>query len=314
MHSPKVKPTDVEPVTTDLEDTGVYSAPFRREAGGDRQAALICISGRSIGQMFILGRDEVVLGRAPECDIFLDDEGISRHHAKVVRRDGQWLMVDTGSTNGIFHQGERVDVLTLEDGDQTHLGAGTVLQFRFQDERETEFHVLMQTYKTQDPLTDALNRRSFVTELDKEVGYARRHGEPLAVLMFDVDHFKRINDTFGHLAGDQMLREISAVVRDIKRAEDVFARFGGEEFVILLRGTDASGALPFAERLRTAVEALEVEHEGRHIKATISIGLCTLDEGVAGAESLIALADKRLYRAKASGRNRTEAGADTEPL
>lgn len=308
------EPVAPDAVTSDIEDTGVYSTtPFRGSGSGPRQAALICISGRSIGQMFLLAREQVSVGRAPECDIFLDDEGVSRHHAKVVREDGAWVLVDVGSTNGTFHRGERIDVLTLSDSDQIHLGAGTVLQFRYQDEREVEFHALMQTYKTQDPLTDALNRRAFVTELEKEVGYARRHNEPLSLLMFDVDHFKQINDRFGHIAGDRVLRAIAARVREVKRKEDAFARFGGEEFVILLRATDAKRAYATAERVRVAVESLEVEVDGYPVNCTISVGAATLGEGADSAEGLVNLADKRLYRAKDLGRNRTESGrpADT---
>jgi diguanylate cyclase (GGDEF)-like protein len=301
------EPPALDAVTSDIEDTGVYStAGLDASASDDRQAALICISGRSIGQMFILTRDEMAVGRAPESDIFLDDEGVSRHHAKVVRREGLWLIVDVGSTNGLFHRGERFDVHTLKDGDQVHLGTHTILQFRYQDEREVEFHELMQSFKTRDPLTEALNRRGFVSELEKEVGYARRHGEPLSLLMFDIDHFKRINDTFGHLAGDQVLRTISARIRELKRSEDAFARFGGEEFVILLRSTEGRGAYLLAERIRQAVEALEHEVEGRRIHCTISMGAATLTPEMQGADELLALADKRLYRAKARGRNRTE--------
>lgn len=303
-------------VTSDIEDTGIYTPAALGAASPEeaRRAALICISGRSIGQMFLLSRDELVVGRAPECDVFLDDEGVSRHHAKVVRRGERWVIVDTGSTNGTFHDGERIDVRALEDGDQVHLGAGTILQFRVQDEREAEFHALMQTYKTHDPLTDALNRRAFVTELDKEVGFAVRHHEPLSLLMFDVDHFKGINDTYGHLVGDRVLRAIAGSVREVKRKEDVFARFGGEEFVILLRATDAEGAFLLAERVRRAIADLSLEVGGERVACTVSIGVATLgeseddEEPTRGAESLVALADRRLYRAKRLGRNRTEAG------
>ncbi|MBX2810795.1 MAG: diguanylate cyclase [Myxococcales bacterium] len=271
-----------------------------------RQAALICISGRSIGQMFLLVRDHITVGRAPECDIFLDDEGVSRQHAAVVLRGGAWLVVDVGSTNGTFHDGDRIDALMLTDGTQIHLGAGTILQFRYQDEREVEFHALMQTYKTQDPLTDALNRRAFVMELEKEVGFARRHEQPLSLLMLDVDHFKTINDTFGHVAGDRVLRAISAQIRDLKRKEDAFARYGGEEFVILLRSTGAEGAYLLAERVRCAVEQLRVPHGNQVIGCTVSIGVATFGERADKAESLIELADRRLYQAKSAGRNRTE--------
>ncbi len=293
--------------TSDIEDTGVYSLPgAAAEAEGPLQAALICISGRSIGQMFLLTRGEASVGRAPECDVFLDDEGVSRRHAMVLRRDGVWLLVDVGSTNGTYIGGERTDVHTLEDGDQIHLGSGTIVQFRFQDPREVEFHALMQTFKVQDPLTEALNRRAFLAELDKEVGYARRHREPLSLLMFDVDHFKLVNDTHGHAAGDRVLKSIAERVREVKRKEDVFGRFGGEEFTLLLRGTDAEGAFLLGERVRRAVETLESPVDGVSLSCTISVGVATLGPDADGPKALLELADKRLYGAKRKGRNRTE--------
>lgn len=293
-------------VTSDIDDTAVYRVGGLESASmRERQAALICISGRSIGQMFLLVRNELTIGRAPECDVFLDDEGVSRHHAKVVRREGHWLVVDVGSTNGTFHEGERIDVLTLSDGAQIHVGAGTILQFRYQDQREVEFHALMQTYKTRDPLTDALNRRAFETELEKEVGFARRHGTPLSLLMIDVDHFKQVNDSYGHIAGDRVLRTVAAKIRDTKRKEDAFARYGGEEFVMLLRATNPEGAYLLAERVRKAIEELQIVDGKQYITCTVSIGVSTFGEGVDSAEYLVDLADRRLYLAKEQGRNRT---------
>ncbi len=153
----------------DADKTAIHAVPQLDAEPEERSAALICISGRSIGQMFVISQEEITLGRAPECDIFLDDEGVSRHHAKVIRKGDTLIVMDLGSTNGTYVDGERIQVLTLTDGLKIQVGTATILQFRFQDEREAEFHSLMQTFKTRDPMTNALNKRAFRLELDKEL-------------------------------------------------------------------------------------------------------------------------------------------------
>lgn len=293
---------------TDHDKTAIHEIPsLDPEIEAPRSAALICISGRSIGQMFLLSKTESVIGRAPECDIFLDDEGVSRHHAKVIRQDDTVILMDLGSTNGTYAEGERIQVVTLTDGAKVQVGTATILQFRFQDQREMEFHTLMQTFKTHDPMTEAFNKRAFLTEIEKEAGFARRHEQPLSLIMFDLDHFKKVNDTYGHVAGDLVLRSVSQRVMETMRKEDIFARYGGEEFALLLRNTDLEAAFIVGERIRRCVESLEVTHDGRRIPCTISVGVAVLDEAIKRPVDLIEAADQRLYQAKRRGRNRTEA-------
>ncbi len=290
----------------DADKTAIHAVPQLDAEPEERSAALICISGRSIGQMFVISQEEITLGRAPECDIFLDDEGVSRHHAKVIRKGDTLIVMDLGSTNGTYVDGERIQVLTLTDGLKIQVGTATILQFRFQDEREAEFHSLMQTFKTRDPMTNALNKRAFRLELDKEFGFAARHEQPLSMILFDLDHFKRVNDTYGHQAGDLVLRSVAESVTEAKRKEDIFARYGGEEFALLLRNTDLAHGFVVAERVRRAIEMMEVTHNGRRIPCTTSVGLAQRDEKMTGPEDLVEAADKRLYQAKRGGRNRTE--------
>lgn len=290
----------------DADKTAIHELPPLDAVKDERSAALICISGRSIGQMFLVSEDEMTLGRAPECDIFLDDEGVSRHHAKVIRQGDTLIMMDLGSTNGTYVEGERIQVLTLTDGIKIQVGTATILQFRYQDEREVEFHTLMQTFKTHDPMTDALNKRAFSVELDKEFGFARRHGEPLSLILFDLDHFKKVNDTYGHQAGDLVLRAVAKSVTETMRKEDVFARYGGEEFALLLRSTDLEAGFIVAERVRRGIEGMEVTHNGRRIPCTTSVGLAQMTDDMGRAEDLVEAADERLYQAKKRGRNRTE--------
>ncbi|MCA9555123.1 MAG: GGDEF domain-containing protein [Myxococcales bacterium] len=290
----------------DSDKTAVHEVPPLELEEAARSAALICISGRSIGQMFLITQEETTVGRAPECDIFLDDEGVSRHHAKVIRQGETLIVMDLGSTNGTYVDGERVQVLTLEDGLKIQVGTATILQFRFQDEREVEFHTLMQTFKTHDPMTDALNKRAFGLELEKEVGFAKRHHQALSLVLFDLDHFKRVNDTYGHQAGDLVLRSVAKRVTETMRKEDIFARYGGEEFALLLRSTESEKAFIVGERVRRAIESMEVAHNGRRIPCTTSVGVAELTDEMQRPEDLVEAADERLYQAKKKGRNRTE--------
>ncbi len=295
-------------VQTDLEKTAIHAIPtLDQQVEPDRSAAMICISGRSIGQMFLLAKRETTIGRAPECEIFLDDEGVSRHHAKIIEQEGQLILMDLGSTNGTYAEGERIQVVTLTDGAKIQVGTATILQFRLQDQREMEFHALMQNFKTHDPMTEAFNKRAFLTEIEKEAGFARRHEQPLSLIMFDLDHFKKVNDTYGHQAGDLVLRSVAQAVQDMMRKEDIFARYGGEEFALLLRNTPLEGAFIVAERVRREIESLEVTHDGRRIPCTASVGLATLTASMRRPTDLIEAADQRLYQAKRKGRNRTEA-------
>jgi diguanylate cyclase (GGDEF)-like protein len=165
-----------------------------------------------------------------------------------------------------------------------------------------------------DTLTRAHNRRYLIERTESEIAYARRHGTRLSLILFDIDHFKRVNDDHGHLAGDEVLREVAALVSRLIRVEDVFARYGGEEFVVLARGIEHENAGRFGERIRMAVERLEIPHEAMLLRVTISVGVASLDElpeagreASRDAEVWFRLADERLYAAKSAGRNRVKA-------
>ena len=289
------------------ETTTVHMLPLLPDSDETRCAAMICISGRSIGQIFLLGKEETTLGRAPECDIFLDDEGVSRQHAKIVEQDDQRVLMDLGSTNGTFIDNERIEVATLRDGLRVQLGTSTILQFRYQDQQELAFDQLVQSFRTHDPLTELLDHKSFSAELEKEVGFAGRLQKPLALVVFDLDHFKRINETYGHQAGDVVLRAVSDRTAELLRSEDVFGRFSDEAFAVLLRSTRIEHAFVMAERIRRAIETLEVTYQGRRIPCTASVGVAQLTRTILRAPDLVEAAQERLYQAKRKGRNRTEA-------
>jgi diguanylate cyclase (GGDEF)-like protein len=238
----------------------------------------------------------------------LDDSGASRAHARIIPADGGvYVLEDMGSLNGTFVEGRRVTRLELRSGERINIGPNIVVTFAILDAQAERLAHQLYESSVRDPLTRAFNRRYLVERLASEIAYAVRHKTPLGLILFDLDHFKRVNDTYGHLAGDEVLREVSALVQRLIRAEDVFARFGGEEFVVLVRGIEHANVGQFAERIRTAVERLEVAASPHVVRVTISAGYASLAEasGVAApAEGLLRLADERLYKCKETGRNR----------
>ena len=294
---------------TDWDDTTHIAEPDEvpaKQRSTEERAYVIVLSGQNVGEMYKLSGEQVTMGRGGSADIRLVDEGISRFHARI-RSDGSNMVVeDLESRNGTFLNGERVTAARkLEDGDKIQVGRTTVLKFSFHDQLEESFQRKMFDSALRDGLTRAYNKRYFLDRLAGEIKFAQRHHSPLALMLFDLDHFKRVNDTQGHLAGDRVLAEFAGYVLDSIRNEDVFARYGGEEFAILSRMVGLGDAMRFADRLRRGVENLRIEHNGVIIPVTTSIGVACLPELVVdSANEMLSAADRALYHAKGTGRNR----------
>jgi two-component system cell cycle response regulator len=268
----------------------------------------IVLAGSNLGRMFRIEGDEVILGRATNATVRLEDDGISRNHARVVMRGEDLWIEDMGSQNGTFINGEKVSRQQLKDGDKIQVGATTILKFTYHDDLDDRFQQKMYDAALHDGLTKAFNKRHFLERLTVEVAYARRHKTPLTLIMLDVDHFKQVNDKHGHLAGDHVLIGLAAIVEKQLRTEDLFARYGGEEFAVLCRGASLGNASVLGERLRVQVEAAKFEHGGKVIPVTISLGIAAQsDKAADGATQLVADADAGLYDAKRGGRNRVVA-------
>src|SRR5262245_52492840 len=293
------------------DKTSVHSlADLRAAAGGRQSAYLIVISAKSaatMGRMFKIDRPEITLGRSVEATFQVEDDGISRKHVKVVQDPVGFTLVDLGSTNGTFLNGSRVSVAELKDGDKIQVGSNTVLKFSLTDELEEQFQKSIYEQATRDGLTRVYNKKYFMDTMRKEFAYCLRHRVPLSLLMLDVDHFKKINDTFGHQTGDQVLSKVAQKLADTIRTEDLLARYGGEEFALMLREATDDQALACAERVRRAVEGMELSAGGAALRVSISVGVATLlDSDFSQPEELIACADRYLYRAKGAGRNRVD--------
>ncbi len=276
---------------------------------GSVQGMLTVLSGPHPGAVFSLDRAVMVIGRSQEVDIKIADTGLSRSHAQVKEGADGFYLEDLGSTNGTFVNGERLtSEAKLEDGDRLQIGEKTVLRFSMHDRLEQEAARQVYEMTVRDPLTRLHNRRHLDERLQGEFAYATRHKTSLSVLVVDVDHFKRVNDTLGHPAGDAVLQALASALQRIVRTEDVLARFGGEEFVIVARGIDEKGAAAFAERIRGSIEAMTIPWQDDQLKVTVSIGLAHMEQKrYPGPDALVAAADGALYQAKRSGRNRVEA-------
>jgi diguanylate cyclase (GGDEF)-like protein len=293
-------------VETAADSATEKAIPFPRPSTRDR-AHLTLLTGPSAGEVFSLGETETVIGRDDGTDLQIGDAAISRRHARIVRQaSGDFVLEDLGSTNGTYVGAEPVARHTLRSGEQIQLGPNIIYRFAMTDDVEERLQRQLFESAIRDPLTGAYNRKYLDERLAAEVAHARRHGTKLALLMLDLDDFKSTNDRHGHLAGDAVLRQVCEEIRSLIRLEDIFARFGGEEFVVITRGDSVENAALLGERLRRAIVATPIQFDGASIPVSVSIGVAGLDEveRPAKPEDLIDRADGRLYRAKQLGRNR----------
>lgn len=272
------------------------------------RACLTVITGAAAGQVFKLANGEAVIGRSPTAAIRVVDDGVSRNHARIRHDSGGLYVDDMDSRNGTFVNGAKIASTTaLREGDKIQVGRNTVLRFAYHDDLDESFHENLVSSALRDPLTKLFNKRYLLDRLDSELKFARRHNTPVSLLMLDLDHFKRINDTQGHLAGDAVLMNLATVLTKAVRNEDVVARFGGEELAIILRAIPMDPAAMLAERLRKLVEQTVTSHGGHPIKATVSIGAAGFPSTPAETvEQLMEAADRALYKAKHAGRNRVQ--------
>lgn len=269
------------------------------------RAYLIVLAGTAVGEMYKLSALRTIIGRGQNADIQVLDDGISRRHAEIVHDGRQILIRDLQSTNGTYCNGNRIEQHVLCDGDKIQVGSTTILKFTFHDSLDESFQRQMYESALRDGLTQLYNKKYFADRLDSEFAYAQRHRSPLSLVLFDIDHFKRINDTHGHLAGDYALAELARVVSETVRQEDIFARYGGEEFAVICRGTDLPGAKTFGERIRRRVESQPFVYDGNRLQITVSVGVAELPKsGMNDPNELVGAADDALYQAKKQGRNR----------
>ncbi len=272
-----------------------------------RKANFVVLAGQDIGRKYDIEKSEIYIGRNETCEIYIDDEDVSRVHAKVISEPESVYIQDLGSTNGTLVNGEKVQRHKLQDGDRVQVGNLTVLKFNFVDEIEDSFNEQLYNAANKDYLTQIYNKKYFLDRLKMEFSYSKRHNTPLSLMLFDLDYFKKINDTYGHLAGDQILKQFANEINFIKRHEDLFARYGGEEFVLLLRGTDQEAAAAIAEKIRKRIEEHAFKVDKKEVSMTTSIGIgCFEQNNMEDYQQLLNVTDQLLYRAKEQGRNQVQ--------
>jgi two-component system cell cycle response regulator len=270
------------------------------------RAVLLRMDGVQAGLIVGVEQLPFTVGRHPTNTCRIDEDSISRFHARIMRTGDEYTVEDMGSRNGTFVAGKRVTRAKLEHDSWLQFGPRVSFRFSLTDVREERLLRKLYESSTRDALTGAYNRLHFEERLRAEVAYAIRHRTPCSLLIIDLDHFKRVNDTYGHPAGDAVLKRASEACMRALRTEDVFARFGGEEFGVVLRGIELKGAARLGDRLRQSVANEVIEHDGKQIKITLSAGCAALAccSGTPSAEELIGIADRRLYLSKQGGRNR----------
>jgi two-component system, cell cycle response regulator len=269
------------------------------------RAVLLRMDGVQAGLIVGIEQFPFTVGRHPTNVARIDEDSISRFHGRIMRLGDEFWVEDLGSRNGTFVAGKRVTRAKLEHDCWLQFGPRVSFRFSLTDVREERLLRKLYESSTRDALTGAYNRLHFDERLRSEVAYAIRHRTEASLLIIDLDHFKKVNDTYGHPAGDLVLKRASDACMRALRTEDVFARFGGEEFGVVLRGIGVNGAARLGDRLRQAVANEVIEHEGQRIKVTLSAGAASLECCAgASAEELISVADRRLYVAKQQGRNR----------
>lgn len=263
---------------------------------------LVVLSGPDKGKLFKLDRQENRIGRDSEADIVLNDPKISRFHATIIILPDEIILEDNGSTNGTYIDGKTIIRAKVELISRIQVGnTGLKIDFKKLDEAKTD-HAIYQAANL-DALTGILNRGAFMLRAQERLETHKRTDTDMAIVLCDVDHFKAKNDTYGHLAGDHILKTLAGVLTDQMRENDLLARYGGEEFIMLLQagGQEISAR---GEGIRNAVDSHPFEFEEQPINTTISIGICSFTSKLADSlQCLIQVADGVLYSAKKSGRN-----------
>lgn len=292
-------------MTTDPNVTykTLKSVPGAPKPPTDACLVFIYPKGPDMGARYVLREDETVIGRTDECAIRNTDASVSRLHARIARRDDGYHAMDLGSTNGTFINNVLKREGRLEDGDYLRIG-NCIYRFLAGGNIEAEYHEEIYRLTVMDGLTGVHNRRYLTEYLDRELARAQRFARPLAVALFDIDRFKAINDTHGHLAGDTTLRELTGLLKSVVRKDELLARYGGEEFAMALPETTGEQAVRACERMRQTVADHCFQYQSFRIPVTVSVGVAVSGPHILVPDDLLKAADEKLYEAKNTGRNR----------
>ncbi|MEM1245115.1 MAG: GGDEF domain-containing protein [Acidobacteriota bacterium] len=274
-------------------------------------ASLVQIYGDQLGKRYVI-ESETTIGRSHLNSLVIDGDSVSRRHARLFWLDGNCYIEDVGSTNGTFVNEAKAERATLlAHGDLLKIGT-TIFKYLCGNDAEAQYHEEIYQLTITDGLTQVSNRRFLTEFLEREVARCGRSRSPLSLILFDIDNFKTLNDEHGHLVGDRILRSLAALVDERVRREQLLARYGGDEFAVVLPDIGAAEALQFAQKIRELIASFQFQHEDETIRTSVSIGLATMLEPTQ-ADDFFQLADEALYESKRSGRNCVHA-ADSSRL
>lgn len=295
--------------------TIIASGAGDRPLGLQEEWALIRYVGAPIGEVIHLRGERLQIGRSSDNDISLPEPEVSRRHALISLAPGadgslSVSIEDQDSTNGTYVNGKKVRAsrgqVPLRHGDVVRVG-GHAFKLKRLDEMERHYHQVVLAQTTVDALTGVSNRATVLGYLEKHFELAKRYKRPLTIVLGDLDHFKEVNDTFGHATGDLVLQRFGAILAGRLRGSDQAGRIGGEEFLLVLPETQSHEGLNVAEDLRRAFQAEVMEAaDGRTFKVSCSLGVVQIQDNDGTGGALLARADVALYRAKGQGRNRVE--------
>ena len=274
------------------------------------EACLVVALGKPIGKRFALNSKTMVIGRGSEVEIPILDRSLSREHAEVLKSDnGRYYIKDLGSTNGTYLNERKLlprKPAALKNGD--FLKAGNVIfKFVAKGMIDNVFHKDILDLATRDDLTGTLNRLSLMSALEEGLYKARMSKKSLSAIVCDLDDFKSVNDTFGHAAGDLVLKETAKIAQSVIRENDFIGRFGGDEFMVVLWDTSLANASIVAERIRSKIDKHNFSYEGKKIHVTVSLGVSSLDDSTYSVGNLFKRADGAQYNAKKNGGNQVSA-------
>lgn len=280
------------------------------EQPSTQEPFLVSVSGKETGKSIPLKGRNLRIGRDMDCDLILDNPHISRFHAEVFWKESKLHIKDLGSTNGVFINGRKISQEALNNGDKILIGTQMYFKLVYQDAVDQSYQLNLFKAANTDALTGLYNKRYFMDCLEKEFSYSKRTEQPLSLLLIDIDHFKQVNDNYGHVVGDKILKLLGTLLSSQLRLENVSCRFGGEEFGIIIRGATIEKALHVGERIRSLVAQQKVISKNREVTFTISVGVSTFNgKNFSTTEDFLTRADELLYQAKQKGRNKTIADA-----
>lgn len=278
-----------------------------RQSSSSEGAVLVEIEGNDLGKTFKIKHEQIYIGRGENCDLMILHQSVSRKHAVISEEIIGYSIEDLGSTNGVIVNDLAIKKVLLKDSDVIRIGDYS-FKFLASENLETLYHQELYQLKNVDALTQCYNKRYFTRQFQYEYERMLRYRNQLGYAIIDLDHFKRVNDTYGHLAGDYILTNFAAIVREHIRKSDIFGRVGGEEFALIIPETSKKGIIVLAEKIRGIVEDYHFEYEGKSISITISMGVVSTDDfdPAVSINRFIDTADQFLYRAKGSGRNQVQ--------